>query len=137
MRSEILWFGLALFCLPAMAKDPDCTGPDAWPASMAYTELKNAGLLDPDTLDFDKTEVVRLASQPGKPQGIYQQVHKVRFVDKQGKSLEVITNNEVSDEECSQGDVEVYVISRQLGAAAPTAPASIKPEENPPQEQQR
>ncbi len=48
MRNTILTLSLALFCVTAEAKDPDCTNPNAWPASIAYVELKNAGILTPE-----------------------------------------------------------------------------------------
>lgn len=47
----------------AFAKDPDCTGVEQWPASMAFVHLKNAGLIDKERIDFTKTSVVRLASE--------------------------------------------------------------------------
>lgn len=107
---------LALLCMASMrafAKSPDCTSPDAWPAGMAFTQLKNAGVVDNDILDFTKTKVIRLASEKvGKD--IYHQVHLVRFFKKSGERVEVITVNEASHQECSLSDVNAYLISRQL-----------------------
>jgi hypothetical protein len=107
---------LALLCMVSMrafAKSPDCTNPEAWPAGMAFTQLKNAGVVDNDILDFTKTKVIRLASEKvGKD--IYRQVHLVRFFKKSGEQVEVITVNEASHQECSLSDVNAYLISRQL-----------------------
>lgn len=96
------------------AGSPDCTGVDRWPASMAFGYLKNAGLTDNARLDFSKTQVTRIASEKiGKD--LYRQVHKVRFTERSGATIDVITVNDASSEECSLGGVEVYVIARRLG----------------------
>lgn len=98
----------------AVAKDPDCTSPDAWPAGMAFTHLKNDGLVDNEILDFKKTQVVRLASEKiGKD--LYRQVHRVRFVKKSNEQITVITVNEVSSQECSMSKVDLYVVTKRLG----------------------
>ena len=96
------------------AKTPDCTHPDAWPASMAFTHLKNAGVVDNDVLDFKKTKVTRLVSEKvGKD--FYRQVHLVRFFKTSGEQVLAITVNEVSNQECSMSNVDVYLVSKQLG----------------------
>jgi hypothetical protein len=98
----------------AGAKDPDCSSPDAWPAGMAFTHLKNDGLVDNETIDFKETQVVRLASEKiGKD--LYRQVHLVRFVKKSNEQITVITVNEASSQECSMSKVDVYVVSKLLG----------------------
>jgi hypothetical protein len=97
----------------AFAKDPDCTGTDAWPASMAFVHLKNAGLTNNDKVVFDKTKVTRVASEKiGKD--LYRQVHRVQLTEKSGNAIEVITVNDASSVECSMGDVGVFVVSRHL-----------------------
>ena len=45
------------------AQVPDCTQPEAWPASMAVTYMKNAGIVTSESLDFGKTRVFRIASE--------------------------------------------------------------------------
>jgi len=105
---------LPMFPSQVLAGIPDCTHPDAWPAGMAYTRLKNAGTIDNDVLDFTKTRVTRLASEKiGK--SLYRQVHLVRFFKKSGERIDAITVNEVSHQECSMSDVDVYVVSKRLG----------------------
>lgn len=108
---------LALFAAlasSAVAKDPDCAGIDGWATSMAFVHLKNAGITDNSKLDFTKTRTVRLASEKiGKD--LYRQVHHVTFTEKSGKTIEVITSNDASSEECSMSGVEVYVVSKRLG----------------------
>ena len=111
---------ILIFSFPVFAKSPDCTDSGAWPASMAYAELKNAEIIDSDTLDFEKTRVVRLASErigkdPIFHKGLYRQVHRVTFVKKSGETLAVITVNDASHQECSMSDVDVYVVSKRLG----------------------
>jgi len=105
---------LAALASSAVAKDPDCTGVESWATSMAFVHLKNAGITDNGKLDFTKTKTVRLASEKiGKD--LYRQVHHVTFTEKSGKTIEVITSNDASSEECSMSGVEVYVVSKRLG----------------------
>jgi hypothetical protein len=101
----------------AYAKNPDCTGTERWPASMAFVHLKNAGMTDNYRIDFSKTRVVRLASEKiGKD--LYRQVHRVTFTEKAGDVIEVITLNDASSEECSMSGVQVFVVSKRLGVEA-------------------
>lgn len=105
---------LLLLSSSVMAKNPDCSHPDSWPGSMAFATLKNAGLVDNDTVDFKKTQVVYLASEKiGKD--LYRQVHLVSFVKTSGEKVEAITVNEASHQECSMSGVDVYVVSKRLG----------------------
>ena len=98
----------------AFTEDPDCTGVNRWPTSMAFVYLKNAGLTDNSKLDFTKTKTIRLASEKiGKD--LYRQIHYIRFTEKNGNTIEVITINEVSHEECSMSGVDVFVVSQHLG----------------------
>lgn len=96
------------------AQAPDCAGVEQWPTSMAFAHLKNAGITDNDRLDFAKTKTARLASEPIKD-GLFRQVHHVTFTEKSGNMIEVITLNDVSNDECSMSGVDVFVISRHLG----------------------
>jgi hypothetical protein len=81
---------------------------------MAFVELKNAGVTTNERIDFDKTRVVRLASERISKR-LYRQVHEVTFTEKSGQTVEVITINDASKEECSESGVLVYVVSRRLG----------------------
>jgi hypothetical protein len=117
---------LLLIAMPlqsVLANSPDCGHPDDWAATMAFTHLKNAGLVHNDTTDFSKTKVVQLVSaKTGKD--LYRQVYKVTFSDRSGNTVEVITINDASHAECSESGVEVFVISKDLGSlneGAPTA----------------
>jgi hypothetical protein len=97
-----------------VGKDPNCTGVSSWPASMAFSHLRNAGLTNFDGVDFAKTKVVRLASeQIGKD--LYRQLHDITFTEKSGAVIEVITMNDASHEECSMSGVDVFVVARHLG----------------------
>ncbi|MDM3871936.1 hypothetical protein QSV34_11320 [Porticoccus sp. W117] len=108
---------LILFSVFAIAETnhPDCAGKDRWPAAMAFVHLKNEGLAKNDDIDFSLTSVKRLSSQEIEP-GLFTQIHEVTFFEKNGKTITVITNNNASHEECSMSGVEVYVISKKLGA---------------------
>ena len=98
----------------AVAKEPNCTSPDAWPGGMAFTHLKNAGLLGDQAVDASKTRVRLIASEKiGKD--LFRQVHLVDFSIKTGEQLSAITVNEVSSQECSMSNVDVYLVSKQLG----------------------
>lgn len=114
MRQPLV-FLLALV-LPTLGhgKSPACAGPDNWAAAMAHAHLKNAGLIENSKVDFSKTKVVRLASEKVGAD-LYRQIHRVVFTEKAGSTIEVITSNEASNQECSMSGVEVFVISRQLG----------------------
>ena len=81
---------------------------------MAFVHLKNAGVTDNDRMDFTKTKTVRLVSERiGKD--LYRQVHRVRFTEKSGTVIDVLTVNDASHEECSMGNVDVFVIAKHLG----------------------
>jgi len=120
-----------LFCLTCFfasssvfAASPDCSGTEGWATSMAFVHLKNAGITNNDELDFDKTKTIRLASEKtGKD--LYRQIHLVTFTKKSGETIQVITNNDASHEECSMSGVEVYLVSKVLGEQLPPNP-SIK-----------
>jgi len=100
-------------CL-AVAGDPDCKGVDRWPTVSAFVHLKNAGITDNSKIDFAKTNTRRLSSEKiGKD--LYRQVHDVKFTEKSGNIIELITVNDASSEECSVSGVEVFVISKHLG----------------------
>jgi hypothetical protein len=104
----------ALTPLSGLAKDPDCSGTERWPTKMAFVHLKNAGITDNEKLDFTKTKTVRLASERiGKD--LFRQIHHVTFSEKTGNTIEVITVNNASSEECSMSGVDVFVISKHLG----------------------
>jgi hypothetical protein len=109
----ILSMLITLYFSPVKEKHPDCTCNDCWPASMAYVHLKDADLAGPQTLDFKKTKVKRLASEK-IGDDLYRQIHLVTFKEKNGGTINVITVSDASFEECSMSDVEVYVVSRKL-----------------------
>ena len=98
-----------------LAKQPNCASPDAWPSGMAFTHLKNAGLLGDQAIDSSKTRVRLIVSEKiGKD--LFRQVHLVRFSKKTGDQLSVMTVNEVSSRECSMSHVDVYIVSKKLGS---------------------
>ncbi|MDH5547365.1 MAG: hypothetical protein OEZ43_17410 [Gammaproteobacteria bacterium] len=112
----ILTIFLILFTPPIFAQNiamPDCTGIENYPASMAFVHLKNAGITSNDKIDFSRTTVSRLASEK-KEHNVFQQVHLVAYQEKSGKKFSLITFNDVSSEECSMSQAEVYLIDRRL-----------------------
>ena len=112
-----LLIGLVLllaFPLVTHASSPKCDGKNNWAANMAFGHLKNAGLVQSETTDFAKTKVVRISSKKiGKD--LYRQVHDISFVSTTGNTVEVITVNNASHQECSMSGVDVFVVSEKLG----------------------
>jgi hypothetical protein len=130
-----LWkFGLISLFLAsssALAKEPDCYGPERWAASMAFATLKNQGITDNDKVDFSKTRAVKLASEKiGKDkdyhEDLYRQVQNVKFTEKSGNVIEVITINDATKSECSMGSVEVYVVSKHINSDHSTETSTSK-----------
>jgi len=104
-------------CSNVLAGEPDCTRPEAWPASIAFVKLKNAGVLDNGTVDFSKTRVRKLASEKiGKD--LFRQVHLVSFATKFGKRIGAVTVSDASRQECSMSDVEVFLVSSRFDGKA-------------------
>lgn len=103
---------LIALCLswPAFADVPGCM---SWPVSMAEVHLKNAGLLSPGDVDERKITGVLLARQPLK-HGFSREVYDLVFHLKSGKTIQVITSNLVTKEECSGGPVDVYIVSKVI-----------------------
>ena len=95
------------------AQDPDCTGADRYPTMMAVVRLRNAGITNSRPIDFAKIETIRLASER-IGNDLYRQIHHITFIENSGNNIKVITNNDVSSEECSMSGVQVYVISQHL-----------------------
>lgn len=98
----------------AQAAHPDCAGVEQWPTVMAFVDLKNAGVTDNYKLDFSKTKTVRLASER-IGNDLYRQIHYVVFTEKNGATIEVITANDASSQECSMSGVDIFVVARRLG----------------------
>ena len=87
---------------------PDCTGPDRYPATMAFVSLKNAGLTDNEKTDFSKIAVTRLVSERISKR-IHRQVHYIVLPQKNGSPLEVMTVSNASFDECSEGNLLVFL----------------------------
>lgn len=91
---------ILVFSFPVFAKSPDCTGVERWPANLVESAVVDSGFADRDMLDYNKTKVVRLASEKiGKD--LYRQVHRVTFVKKSGESIMAIVVSDASHEDCS------------------------------------
>ncbi|CAM3609052.1 hypothetical protein VA7868_03547 [Vibrio aerogenes CECT 7868] len=104
---KLLAITLVFFSGFSVAAGPDCY---SWPLNMAEVWLKNKGIVDITQLDRTKTQIKQLASET-KKSGLYTQVYWFVFHDKQGKTYQVITQSDASDEECSMSDVNTYLIS--------------------------
>jgi hypothetical protein len=80
---------------------------------MAYQQLKNAGIVNSEQIDFSKTKTVRLASEKISDDE-YRQIHQVTFTRTDLSAITVITSNLSSNEECSMSAVDVFVVSAHL-----------------------
>lgn len=102
-------------CSPAsLVKSPDCSRIDSWATKMAFVHLKNSGITNNESLDFSKTKISLVASEK-IDRDLYRQVHLIIFTEKTGNTIEVITVNNASNEECSMSGVQVLLIKKQLG----------------------
>jgi hypothetical protein len=113
MKAAFALAAALLATTPALAKSPDCAGKGNWTASMVFVAMKNAKLLTNDQVDFDRTEVTRLASEQVK-KGLWRQIHLVRYYRKDGTYLEAVAVNDASNDECSMSEVRTLVISEEL-----------------------
>lgn len=92
---------------------PDCS--KGWPSAMAFVHMKNADILNSDTIDDAKTKTVRLASQKiGKD--LWHQVYLVTFTEKSGKQIQAIAVHDASNVECSISGVQVFVVAQELNS---------------------
>ncbi len=108
MKLKIAIMTLVMVPLFSLAKSPDC---HSWPMNMAEAWLKNSGIVDITHLDESKTEVKLLASEP-KGKNRYTQIYRFIFHGKDGKTYQVITNSDASNEECSISQVDSYLVSQ-------------------------
>ena len=111
--SNTLAAAIILSTAPAFAKDPDCGGPNHWPAAMVFVAMKNAKIVTNDQIDFSRTRVTRIASEKIGPD-LWRQVHLVQYFRRDGSALEAIAVSDSSQEECSMGEVQTFVISEKL-----------------------
>lgn len=103
----------SLFSMHAQAENPDCSGVNRWATNMAYAQLKNEGYVTPESVNFNRTNTRRIASEK-IGDDLYKQVHHIVFTLKNGSSIKVIAVNDASSEECSMSSVEIYVVSKQI-----------------------
>lgn len=101
---------VALVSASSALADPNCAGPENWPAAMTHVQLKNAGALANDEVDFSRTSVQQIASQRiGK--NLYREVFKIAFHLKNGRLVQAIAVSDASNAECSMSVVTVYRIA--------------------------
>ncbi len=110
MKKVTALFAILLFPGFVLAKSngPDC---HSWPMNMTEGWMKNSGIVDITNLDESKTKYSLLASEK-KGKDLYTQVYHFTFYDKSGHSYEVITTSDASNEECSMGSVNSYLVSK-------------------------
>jgi hypothetical protein len=91
----------------AGARRSACAGRDLWPEAMTFVQLKTAGVLNNDQVDFTRTASILIASQK-IASDLYRQVFEVTYSLKSGGVVKAITVSDASNEECSMSDVKVY-----------------------------
>ena len=111
--SYTLAAAIILSTAPAFAKDPDCGGPNYWPAAMLFVAMKNAKIVTNDQIDFSRTQVTRIASEKIGPD-LWRPVHIVQYFRRDGSALQAKAVSNSSQEDCSMGDVKTFVISAKL-----------------------
>ena len=111
----LLVFLVSLFSSHLFAGGFGCTN---WPKNMAFVHLKNEGLIDSKLIDHDKTEVKQLASEK-LDTDLYREVHLIKYIEKTGNEIKVITINNTSSEECSMSGVEVFLITKIIKGVEP------------------
>lgn len=103
---RLIIFSILILSQNLFADSLDCSN---WPSNMAFVYLKNAGLIISKQVDHEKTEAIQLASEQLE-RDLYRQVYLIKFIEKSGKTIEVVTVNQASSEECSMSEVGVFVI---------------------------
>jgi hypothetical protein len=94
-------------------KAPDCSGPNHWAAGIAFAQLKNAGVMTNEAVEFEHvTSKTVVSQQVGKD--LWRQVFRVTFPIKSGGAIEAIVVSDASSEECSMSDGQVFLISKVL-----------------------
>ncbi|MDG6094277.1 hypothetical protein LOC54_03990 [Acetobacter sp. AN02] len=96
----------------AAQKVMPCT---SWSESMAAVKLKNAGYLSEEELAAPKISSRVLAFQKVRTD-LYREVFYMTFTRKNGVRINVITRNDMTPTECSGSGVEVFMVSKTLGA---------------------
>jgi hypothetical protein len=95
------------------AGEPDCAGPDRWPARMALVKLLNTGAVARENVAFNRIESVPLASRRiGKDR--WRQIFRVTVPLKSRPAVVAIVVSDASRDECSLGDPQVFLVSRTL-----------------------
>ena len=108
-----LLLGFVLMLSIVQADDSYCSSIHAFATSTAYVVLKNQNLVGPENIEYDKTKTVLLSSQK-IGDDLYKEIHHITFFRKDGKTVEVITLNDTSSEECSMSGVDVYLIDKKI-----------------------
>ena len=115
MPSRILLAGIAIAfgAAGATAKAPDCSGPEHYPASMAYVYLKDAGIVGPESVDFPHVQSRMIVSDRIR-RDLWRQVYRVTFPLKSGPAVEAIVINDASTEECSMATPHIFLVAKEF-----------------------
>ena len=98
---------------PVPKNGPDCSGAERYPARVAFAAMKNEGLLNNDNVLWKQVRSRTIASQRiGK--NLWRQVFRVTYPQKNGQNVEAIVVENVSTDECSMSEPQIYLISKAL-----------------------
>lgn len=104
---------LLLLYLNVQANDSYCSSIHSFATSTAYVVLKNMNAINPENVDYNRTQTILLSSQK-IGDDLYKEIHHIIFYKKNGKPIEVITINDTSSEECSMSGVDIYLINKKI-----------------------
>ncbi|MBS1002926.1 hypothetical protein [Acetobacter thailandicus] len=85
----------------------------SWPLGITWGKLKNEGYVTPEDYAPNSPTAKLLAFGKVK-KNLYRQVYLLTYSRKSKKPIYVITTNDVNNEECSAGPVEVFLIEKTV-----------------------
>ena len=98
---------------PRSPNGPDCSGPDHYPAAAAFSVMKNEGLLTNESVRWKQVQSRTIASQRiGK--NLWRQIFRVTYPLTTGRKIEAIVVEEVSFDECSMSNPQIFLVSKAL-----------------------
>ena len=98
---------------PAPKNGPDCSGAERFPAGVAFGAMKNEGLLTSYNVLWKQVRGRTIASQRiGK--NLWRQVFRVTYPLTTGTKVEAIVVEDVSTDECSVSEPQIFLISKAL-----------------------
>ncbi|GBQ94967.1 hypothetical protein AA23498_2161 [Acetobacter nitrogenifigens DSM 23921 = NBRC 105050] len=115
MKTAFVGLALLSAVFGASARADDLVPCSHWPETMAAVMLKNAGKITPDELGHPNVTHELLAFQKVN-KDTAREVYLLTFKRPSGETIRVITQNDVTPEECSGSGVKAF-LADPLGPA--------------------